>query len=93
MAIQINVKLGGEIVRPIDGDAVMAILDAYESTLNSVKDECTQMDAEGADLFEKIAQVQKIQIDYFRDTFSKLPTIDTKQEPDPLYYAKPTILN
>ena len=44
-------------MRPIDGDVVMAILDAYESTLNSVKDECTQMDSEGADLFEKIARV------------------------------------
>ena len=80
-------------MRPIDGDVVMAILDAYELTLNSVKDECTQMDTESADLFEKIARVQKIQIDYLRDAFSKLPTIDTKQEPNPLYYAKSTILN
>jgi hypothetical protein len=80
-------------VRPIDGDAVMAILDAYELTLNSVRDECSKKDTEGADLFKKIAQVQKIQIDYFRSAISQLPTINTKQELDPLYCVKSTILN
>lgn len=80
-------------MRPIDGDAVMAILDAYEKVLNEVKEECTEKDIEGKEMFEKIAQVQKIQVNYFRDAFSKLPTITTKQERDPLYYAMPTILN
>ena len=80
-------------MRPIDGDAVMAILDAYEIAVKEAKDECVKRDPDGRDYFEKIEKVQKIQIDHFRDAFSKLPTIDTKQEPNPLYYAKPTILN
>lgn len=69
MVMQINVKLGGNIVRPIDGDAVMAILDAYEKVLNEVKEECTEKDIEGKEMFKKIAQVQKIQVNYFKDAF------------------------